>query len=907
MSGTQNISVMNHGPGRSFRWALAFWTAIVVVSCVYSYSSIRDAAFHGARLWAQASFEKDIVMRHWSAEHGGVYVPVSPKTQPNPYLKNILEREITTPSGRVLTLVNPAYMTRQMYELAAERNNTRGHITSLNPIRPGNEADAWERDALESFQRGEKERVSLVTENGQRYLRFMRPFVTEAACLKCHAAQGYKVGDVRGGISISVELAPYIAIASEQTFSMVFAHAFVWVFGVIMLYSYARAREERRTERRLAEERIRMSERQLSLIYNSMSDLVMLVRVERGEFSVLSANRALYDGFAGFGVALAEDMIVGNSLDVFWRVLQQDDTFVAEMSERCAKVVADGTPMTCEQSFVLPYGTLLGLTTLIPVLDDAGKCTHILWSCRNMTVRNRMLQSLRETEESYSRLFNAMIDGFALVELVRDDAGPAMDYIYRDVNPAMERIFGMSRPHIVGNSFRKLFPGESDEWMAAVVGEDVEGVVSEEGYSQHLDKYLKLQIYTPKPGYRAVLFSDISERVLAEREKEALQEQLLQAQKMEAIGQLAGGIAHDFNNILTSIISNAYVLKKRLSEDEDAYLFVEEIFTEAGRAANLTKGLLAFSRKQSIHLVPVSVNEIVKKMGGMLQRIIGEDIAIRLLLSEEDIIALADSGQIEQVVMNCATNARDAMPHGGELTIESDHVDVDHAFVREHGFGEARRYAVIRIRDTGSGMDEKTKARIFEPFFTTKAVGKGTGLGLAIAYGIVRQHRGYMEVESKPGAGTTFLIYLPVGGQIQARREIPESVISVKAKGTILIAEDEDPVRRGMRTVLESAGYSVIEAGNGEEALAQYRAHQAAISLVILDVIMPRMNGREVFDAIRALNPGVKVVFLSGYASSMLDLKGLDMTALKVLEKPCVPMALLSCIREMLGESASDH
>lgn len=746
---------------RFFVVNISIWTALIILSFFYAVTSLRDAAVQGARLWALGSFEKDLLVRHWATAHGGVYVPVTQLTMPNQYL-SVPEREISTPSGRRLTLVNPAYMTRQLNTMASAQGDTRSHLTSLNPLNPGNAPEPWESDVLRSFETGAKEHVSITVHNDAKYLRFMRPFVIEEGCLKCHASQGYKVGDIRGGISISVNLEPYLAIADRRTVSVVLIHLATWIAGAGGLFAYCRSRSVREFERRISEEQLKMSERRLSLIYNNISDLVVLLTVEAGVYTVVSVNRALYEVCAGFGANITSDMIVGKDMGTLQRLLGLDDAALEQVMSRCAAVIASREPISYEQSFPLAFGSMYGYVTFIPVFDDNGTCTHLLWSCRNITARIRMLQSLLETEENYAQLFNAMIDGFALVELIHGDDGMVTDFRYLDGNPALEKVLGRSRHDLIGRTIREIFPAVQDEWIAFIAsGGRYSTPYPFERYVAHLDRYLAGHIYSPKPDQRAVIFRDVTEQRRIEREKRALEEQLLQSQKMEAVGQLAGGIAHDFNNILTSIISNAYVLKKRISEEDASYLFVDEIFAEAGRAANLTKGLLAFSRKQSIHLEPVVIREVVEKMGSMLKRIIGEDIEISLHLSEEDVSVLADAGQIEQVLLNLATNARDAMPEGGTLTVASDIVEVDHAFREAHGFGEARRYAVLKIGDTGVGMDESTKEKIFEPFFTTKDVGKGTGLGLAIAYGIVRQHRGYLEVESILGDGTVFSVYLP--------------------------------------------------------------------------------------------------------------------------------------------------
>jgi len=378
--------------------------------------------------------------------------------------------------------------------------------------------------------------------------------------------------------------------------------------------------------------------------------------------------------------------------------------------------------------------------------------------------------------------------------------------------------------------------------------------------------------------------------------------QLLQAQKMEAVGQLAGGIAHDFNNILTAIIGFGTLLKMTTEKDDVQHSYVTQILTSAERAANLTQALLAFSRKQIIRPKPININEIIQGIKNILIRIIGEDIELATLLNKKDLIVMADSGQIELVLMNLSTNARDAMPGGGRLTIRTELVYLDHEFIKWHGFGKAGLYALLIIEDTGIGIDEKTRDRIFEPFFTTKDIGKGTGLGLAMVYGIVKQHDGYINVYSEPDKGTIFRIYLPLIKSTVAEEK--EATLPKVEKGTetILLAEDDDQVRELIREVLTGSGYTVLEAKDGLEALRLYKENERRIQLLILDVIIPKKNGKEVHDEIKSERPDVKVIFMSGYDANVIHKKGIREEGIEFISKPVIPDHLLRTVREVLDK-----
>ena len=351
--------------------------------------------------------------------------------------------------------------------------------------------------------------------------------------------------------------------------------------------------------------------------------------------------------------------------------------------------------------------------------------------------------------------------------------------------------------------------------------------------------------------------------------------QLQQAQKMEAVGHLAGGIAHDFNNLLSVIIGFGTLIEMDLEPDSPHRPYIGEILRAAERAARLTESLLAYSRKQIIQPVPLNLNDSIKHQKNLLKRLIGEDIRILPKLSKEPLVIMADPGQMDQVVMNIVTNARDAMPQGGTIIIGTMRTEIDDAFIASHGFGTPGAYALITISDTGTGMDEDTMRRIFNPFFTTKEVGKGTGLGLSVVYGIVKQNNGYIDVESEPGKGTTFLIYLPVAVALAIPSEREDTSQFTGGHETILVAEDEDAVRSLTRTVLEKAGYTVIEARDGADALRVFQETPQVIDVALLDVVMPGMNGKQVYERIKEIKPEQKVLFTSGYTDDIIAKKGI--------------------------------
>jgi len=339
----------------------------------------------------------------------------------------------------------------------------------------------------------------------------------------------------------------------------------------------------------------------------------------------------------------------------------------------------------------------------------------------------------------------------------------------------------------------------------------------------------------------------------------------------------------------------------KMDSDDPLKIYVEHMLIASEKAVNLTHSLLTFSRKQAIRLQPQKVNVMIRGIEKILQRLLTEDIELKVMTADKDITVMADLTQIDQVLLNLAANARDVMPNGGMLRIETEEVEIDYEFIRSYGYGNPGIYARISISDTGTGMDEQTKQKIFEPFFTTKEVGKGTGLGLSIVYGIVKQHNGYINVVSELGKGTTFHIYLPV--VTTATEEMKLASIDVKSgTETILLAEDNPDLQKLQEEVLNSKGYTTIAATDGEMAIARFMEHKDSIDLLMLDVVMPKKNGKEVFDEIRKIRPDIKVLFTSGYTGDVVIDKGVYDGAVEFIQKPISPNELLGKIREVLDK-----
>ncbi len=385
-------------------------------------------------------------------------------------------------------------------------------------------------------------------------------------------------------------------------------------------------------------------------------------------------------------------------------------------------------------------------------------------------------------------------------------------------------------------------------------------------------------------------------------EKRSLERQLQLAQKMEAIGRLSGGIAHDFNNLLGVIIGYSQVLKKRMEVDNPLRDHADEIEKAGQRAASLTRQLLAFSRQQVLTPAVLNLNVLLADLGKMLPRLIGEDIELVQQLDPALGSIKADHGQIEQVVMNLAVNARDAMPQGGKLTVATSNVNLDEAFTNYHPGSRAGRFVLMAVTDNGTGIDAATMAHIFEPFFTTKDAGKGTGLGLATVYGVVKQSGGYIAVDSESGKGTSFRVYLP---QVDVERTVAQPVAAAPAESsrgteTILLVEDADALRKLVQSLLEQSGYRVFAAESGVEALRTMEGIRGPIDLLLTDVVMPGMNGRALAENLLLLRPRTKVLYMSGYTQSAVAQHGVLETGTYLLQKPFTEEAMLQKVRQVL-------
>lgn len=662
-------------------------------------------------------------------------------------------------------------------------------------------------------------------------------------------------------------------------------------------------------ERIKTEETLREREEHISLLLDSIAEGIYGVDLAGNcTFCNPAALRML--GYQG------EEEVIGQKLHRLIHHSAPDGTAIAEADCRLHSSCRDGQAGHSEDEvFWRADGSGFPVEYWAQPVVRAGVPVGVVTAFVDISERKKAAETLREQEQELSTIF----DNAPFLMVLYDEA---RGIIRRNNVPFVNN--GTAGANVLGGRIGEAFNCSNAVRQPAGCGAGphchnclirelvLDTLKTGRGHYQRearvkvasggQDKEMTLLITTARLVIRQqpmVLCSinDISEN-------KRLEGQLRQAQKMESIGTLAGGVAHDFNNILTAIIGYGQLTLMKMATDNPHRANIQHILDSADRAAHLTKDLLLFSRKQPVDRKLVDLNEGIQKLGKFLTRVIGEDVALKITLSGGVMPVRADSYQIDQILMNLATNARDSMPQGGTFTISTDRIMLDATAAAANGLAAPGKYALISVSDTGQGMDENTRQRIFEPFFTTKEVGKGTGLGLPVVYGIVKQHDGAVNVYSEPGQGTTFRIYLPIDETGPAVK--PEAVAEESPQGgteTILLAEDDQTVRDITVVTLENFGYTVITAVDGAEAVRKFKENQGRLQLLLFDLIMPKKSGKEAYDEIRLLQPDVKIIFESGYDPDMLRQKTLLEQNVPVLYKP-VPLAvLLKKIRNVLDGS----
>ncbi len=756
------------------------WTAVALAAFAWNVYQEKGQTLTLVRSVAQANFDKDQAFRFWAARHGGVYVPQNERTPPNPYLSHILERDIETPGGKKLTLMNPAYMLRQVMEEYGELFGVRGRITSLKPLRKENLPDPWEAKALESFENGAKEASGVSPIEGAPYFRLMQPMTVKQSCLKCHGVQGYKVGDIRGGVSISVPMKSFKDIERRMIAMTGASCGLVWLVGLaIVAFGYRRVRrhmeEQARTEQELTRSRDdlarrveeRTAELQLDIRRREEIEASLRESEERYRHITQSASDGIItideDGDIAFCNEAASRMfgydaseMIGTSMSPLLPERYRD------AHEKGLRRLRDGGEPTIIGQ-VLRLEGLRKDGTEFPLELTLGEWTsggERFYSgiVRDVSQRLRDEQARLESEAKFRAIADSALDAVVMI----DDEGKVTFW-----NKAAEKIFGWTRDEMLGRKVHDLvmperyreqmernFPVFARTGQGPVVGSTAE-LTAKRSDGDEIPVEISVSAVELDGHWSAVgILRDITNRIETEK-------RLRQSERIDALSFLMAGVAHEFNNLLFPIITLTDKTLKDLEGNGREKIRLEKVLEAGERMKDLVDHVTTFSRQDEMRRRPVNARSFMNEAQALLRSTLPREIEIESEIDDGLETLIIDPDQMKTVLLNLGNNAADALEGAaGTLSLSLEAGDEEKTLDDEQ-WASAARFAKLVVRDDGPGMDEAVLKHVFDPFFTTKQVGSGTGLGLATVYGIVAAHGGVITVSSKSGAGTRFSIYLP--------------------------------------------------------------------------------------------------------------------------------------------------
>ncbi|MFH0825193.1 MAG: PAS domain S-box protein [Pseudomonadota bacterium] len=1039
---------------RTWRHRLAalciVWTLGLLGALWWSIGEIKEGTGEIALTLARAYFNKDQALRFWASSHGGVYVPVSEKTPPNEHLAHVPERDITTPSGKKLTLMNPAYVLRQIQTDFPPYYGVRGHITSLKPTNTLTAPDDWERDVLQQLEKGAKEIFEFKDIGGKAYLRLMAPLVTDRACLKCHAVQGYQTDDIRGGVSVSVPMEQLLLTEHGFMLRQALTHCCIWLIGFAGIALAVQRLEKRETEKKRALEMLRDGE----LRYRTVADFAY-----HWEYWVSPEGKMLY-------VSPSSERLTGYSPeeftqdpDLLQRIVHLDDKAGFEAHENDVKNSIDPSPSSFDCRIIRKDGELRWISHCSrPVHGEGGEYLGRRASNSDISDRIRSEKALnlagQELEQRVEQRTQQLATAYeSLVHEIekRDTAERALrghalfletlleampvPVFYKDVsgrllgcNEAFSRILKQPMEEMIGKTLHELVPSEladiftaTDDDLQSGAGTRIYEAQMEHPDGTIVDAVFFKSAFRDSSGdvggilgvilddtenrrvHKALAASEARARAIVEHapigigivrngitvfandalnaitggniagdlvgraweevvvpddrprmrdwfrdtidgkdapaslelrglkgndeqtalhfwadlidhegasavlvfvvdrtEANRLRSQALHAQKMEAMGTMAGGIAHEFNNLLTIISGYAELLMSERAQGDPDHQDLKKIVDACRRGAELVAKLQVFGRSSDHDLRPLDLNHEILSIENILSRTLPPTIAVMLDLAPDLRMVRADSARMNQVIMNLAMNAAEAMPDGGILTVRTRNIEGSQS---DRADDRRAPSVEVSVADTGHGMDEETVTRAFEPFFTTKGLANSSGLGLAVVHGIVEEHGGHVSCAGGLGLGAVFTIRLPT---VEVGEKKPVSTaerVTGVTHDTILLVDDEELIRELGSRILTRAGYRVICAGDGIEALELFEKENGKISLVILDLTMPRMDGTQCLTELRKRDPLIRVLVASGHSDAARGEGLFRCGADGFVGKPFAVRDLLQKVRENLSSS----
>jgi PAS domain S-box-containing protein len=861
---------------------VVFWSILIGLSLGWNLRTQESGFLEAVRIEARTAFEKDVIYRSWNAARGGVYATITEVTQPNPYL-DIPERDITTPLGKKLTKINPAYMTRQVHELTLKARGIRGHITSLNPIRPANAPDPWETRALIDFQTGLKEVSSVEEIEGNVYMRLMRPLSTEKGCLKCHAAQGYKLGDIRGGISVSIPMAPHTAIAQSHIFALCVGHGLLWLTGLFGIGFAFRRLNQQILKRKGMEGVLRESEGRFRTI---MEQSPAAIEIYEPKGRLLAVNDA-WAKFWGLKKEAIADFNIFNDpecertgLTSAFREVQQGRTRVLP------EIYYDA-----EESGLIGGQKRWIRAIMYPIMDEKRTVNNIVLTYDDITERKQAEGALRESEEKYRTILEDIEDGYFEVDI----AGNLTFF-----NGSVCEIFGYSKDELIGMNYRQYTDEENAKKLYQTFNRVYTTGKSDKGFDWEIigkdgNKRLVEASISPKMdsegrpiGFQGIV-RDVSVRKQIEKDKAKLAARLHRAEKMEAMGLMAGGVAHDLNNILSGIVSYPELLLMDLPEDSPLRNPIKTIQESGMRAADVVEDLLTIARGVATGKEVLNLNTVVKEyLGFAEQKELEKNYPLSTFKTELDAELLNIScsvSHVKKALMNLIVNASEAIEESGTVIISTTNQYLDEPL---KGYEDVRigEYVLLSVSDDGSGISPKDLDRLFEPFYTKKVMGRsGTGLGLAVVWNIMQDHDGYINVKGSE-KGTVFELYFPTTREqvTDGKEQVPlDDYLGHGEK--VLVVDDEERQREIASGILTRLDYIAETVSSGEEAIEYVKENP--VDLIVLDMVMPKgINGRKTYEEIIKIRPGQKAILASGYAKTKEVGLAQELGAGKYIKKP---------------------
>ena len=856
------------------------WTTLVIGLFLLSHNEHYDNAILMAKSATIDSFQKDLVYRKWAALHGGVYVPTSDHAHPNPYLANIPDRDVETTSGKKLTLINPAYMTRQVHELGMKEYGLIGHITSLNPLRPENAPDEWERKALLDFQNGSKDVWSVEQMGDRKYFRYMSPMLVESSCIKCHGHQGYKEGDLRGGISVSVPWDSFEAPLKTHLKHVIAIYGLIWLVGILGIFASQRLISGNISKQEITLDALCKSEDMLNTVLQATPLGIGLVKDR-----IISWTNDSLKEMTGY---LTEELY-GRSTRILY---ETDEEFQRVGAVIYPEISAKGQT-EIETRFIRKDNTVIDVLLSLAAYDQADLSVGVVFTVMDVSERKKAAEQLHENAFRLERAeLTAKFGNWELdlnTKKIKGSKGALTIYGVDKKEFELERAQQIPLPE-----FRPILDQALIDVIQSQKPYDLEFKAMRQSDKMIIDVH-SIADFNPNTNVVWGVIQDITEKKQAQEELITMEKRLLHAQKLESLGVLSGGIAHDFNNLLTVIIGNLQLAMCDCDRISPAGRSLTKALEAANRSASLACQMLAYSGKGAFDVKDVNLSAIVADNAQMLRSAIAKTVNMEIELDDNMADVRCDAGQMQQLIMNLIINASEALEgKSGTVKLCTGVRYCDEALLAQSLLIEKplpQNMAYIKVIDDGCGMGAETINRIFDPFFTSKFTGRG--LGMSVVHGIVKGHGGAITVQSEPGKGTTIAVYFPVSHETGNGRQETLTQPSVNGSQTdrvseskklsFLVVDDEQQVRELMVEILNLLGHKTFSAVDGKEAMEIFN-NNPDIDIVALDLTMPEMDGVETFQRMIQIKPDVKVILCSGYSPEEIKVR---------FTKGCIPAAFL--------------